>query len=147
MYKIAIPIQTRFSDIDMNNHVNNTVYAVHVETARVEYFKDHLKMDLNKESAFTVHFEISYKKSALFQDNLAVLLRTEEIGNSSLLMEFAVVKEDDHSTVFAQGKVKQVHFSPETGHLVRVGDAVREAVVNLEGLHKDQAYPKPLPLN
>jgi len=144
MYKVAIPIQTRFSDIDMFNHVNNTVYVVHIETARVEYFKHHLKMDLNKESAFTVSFEISYKKSAMFDDKLAVLIKTEEVGNTSLLMDFAIVKENDHSTVFAHGKVKQVHVNPETGKIMRVSDGVRDAIIELEGLSRDDVYPVPL---
>ncbi len=147
MYKVAIPIQTRFSDIDMYNHVNNTVYVVHIETARVEYFKDHLKMDLTKESAFTVSFEIAYKKSAMFDDKLAVLIKTEEVGNSSLLMDFAIVKEDNHSVVFAHGKVKQVHFNPANGQVVRVSDEVRNAIMELEGLSRDDVYPQSLTSN
>lgn len=144
MYKVAIPIQVRFSDIDMFHHVNNTIYPAYIELARLEYFRDHIHMDLKKESAFTVSFEINYKRSASFDDKLEVLLRTEEIGNSSLLMDYAVVSSEDNSIVFAHGKVKQVHVDPKTGKVIKVSDEVRLKVLELEDLTKDDVYPSPL---
>ena len=45
MYKVAIPIQVRFSDIDMFHHVNNTIYPAYIELARLEYFREHIYMD------------------------------------------------------------------------------------------------------
>lgn len=141
MYKVAIPIQVRFSDIDMYQHVNNTVYPAYIELARLEYFRDHINADLRKESAFTVSFEINYKRSASFQDKLEVLIKTEEIGNSSLTMEYAVVSKADNSVIFAHGRVKQVHVDPKTGQVVSVSNIVRDKVMDLEDLPRDLAYP------
>lgn len=140
LYRIAIPIQLRYSDTDMNGHINNCTYVNYVETARLEYFVNHVGFNFDEENAMTVQFEIEYKRPAKLTDKVVVLVRTEAIGNSSMSMEYAIVDEKDQGKVFAQGKVKQVVFSPMTGKPIRVSDRIRKKVVEIDGLTPEEVF-------
>ena len=39
---ISTPIQIRFSDCDMLQHVNNAIYLQYFETARINFFRKEL---------------------------------------------------------------------------------------------------------
>ena len=40
---LTIPVQVRFGDLDPLNHVNNVAFYALMETARVEYFRSHVR--------------------------------------------------------------------------------------------------------
>lgn len=133
-------IQKRFSDFDMLQHVNNSIYPQYVEAARIDYFKKFIKTDLSKLLALTVEFQIAYVRPAQFEDDLAVVMRTKSIGNSSMVLEYEVINVREKSIVYARGEVKQVCCDARTLKPIRVPDETRLLVVELEGLSLDEAH-------
>ena len=78
--------QVRYDDIDLNNHVNNSVYPTWViETFPIDFLEKHKPTEI----------EISFKKSAFFGDE--ILVETELKDNTS----YSIISSKDKSKIFA----------------------------------------------
>lgn len=139
-FVFEVAIQKRFADFDMLKHVNNSIYPQYVEAARIDYFRKFIKTDLSKLLALTVELRIEYVRPAQFEDDLSVLMRTKSIGNSSMVLEYEVVNSNDKGIVYARGEVKQVSCDAKTLKPIRVPDETRMAIVELEGLSREEAH-------
>ena len=72
---------------------------------------------------------LSYRESARFDDWIDILVRTESIGNSSLVIGFAITRDQ---TVLVDGQSIYVHAPG--GQSARVPDAVRDALGAIDKL-------------
>ncbi len=92
-FRHCIDIQVRYSDIDMNGHVNNTIYGHYFDTARVHYFESILKyeIDWNKDSIIMAHTEIDYKSPIFFHDKTRIYTKVSRLGNKSFDMRHVVL--------------------------------------------------------
>lgn len=96
--KKRMPIQIRFTDIDVFGHVNNAIYAELFDTARYTFIKDVLPdLDPKGKSIVLVHLETDFRKQILFTDRICVETWINKVGDRSVGMRQRIVNEDNGS--------------------------------------------------
>ena len=83
-----IPIQIRFSDIDILEHVNNSVYNQYFDVARLDYLNKTIRkfIDWNDKTVVLVHFECDFLLPTRIEDTIFVESKITKIGNRSFEM-------------------------------------------------------------
>jgi acyl-CoA thioester hydrolase len=81
-------IQIRFNDIDVLNHVNNTVYQNYFDSARFQYFKHILNIDRFTNDMWVVlaTIQIDFVEPIFIDDYLEVQTKVTKVGTKSLTM-------------------------------------------------------------
>lgn len=114
-FRHSMPVQLRFSDIDLLGHLNNNVYLTLFDLAKIRYFsyikgEDITPLDL---CMVVVNINCDFLSPAFLNDDLAVWTRATAIGKRSVKLEQRMV---DHRT----GEIKCVArtvlagFDPQT---------------------------------
>jgi acyl-CoA thioester hydrolase len=130
----VLPIHTRLGDTDMFRHINNVSYLSYIESLRIEFFVQ-LGCNPREELAITRRIDVNYLRPASYYDPLAGLIRTTRVGESSVELEIRIVNASDHSVVYAESRVIQVHCCAKTGEKCRVSAAGRQALKDLGQIH------------
>lgn len=97
-FKLKIPIQIRFKDLDMLGHVNSAVHLTYFELARVCYFDEldkDLKIDWASNSLVVAKIEMDYIHQILMKDKLSVSVWVSRIGTKSFDMQCSMIKEEE----------------------------------------------------
>src|SRR5271154_3757440 len=90
-FKIVSEVLVRFSDTDALGHVNNANYLSYLESARVDYLRAIFgAVKVEKLGVIIARIEIDYKSPAFHQQTLRVGCRVEEIGGSSIMMDYRI---------------------------------------------------------
>jgi acyl-CoA thioester hydrolase len=97
VFKNILPIQVRFSDVDMMGHVSNTVYQNYFDSGKLHYF-DQVMPDMDFVSIGVVNasVKIDYLKPIFIKSRILVETRVVSIGNKSIVMEHRLV--DEHTS-------------------------------------------------
>ncbi len=91
-------IQIRFNDIDMLQHVNNTVYQNYFDSARFGYFKQVLGIDRFQSHQWVILATISidFVEPVMIEDEIEVQTKIISIGNKSLTMIQQIAAKSAH---------------------------------------------------
>jgi acyl-CoA thioester hydrolase len=93
-FRSIIPIQVRFSDVDMMGHVSNTVYQTYYDAGKIHYFDEVLpEMDFVNLGVVGASIKIDYLKPIFMKTRILVETHVTRIGNKSLTMEHQLVEE------------------------------------------------------
>lgn len=93
-----MPVQIRFTDIDIFGHVNNARYPELFDTARYLFVKEMLPgFDPNGRSVVLVHLETNFKKQLVLSDEVYVETAVVKVGERSLGMSQRIINEKDAS--------------------------------------------------
>ncbi len=93
-FKSVIPIQVRFSDVDMMGHVSNTVYQTYYDAGKLHYFDEVLpEMDFINIGVVGASIKIDYLKPIFMKTRILVESHVTHIGTKSLTMEHLLVEE------------------------------------------------------
>jgi acyl-CoA thioester hydrolase len=99
-YPCSLPIQVRFSDVDMMGHVSNTVYQTYFDSGKTHYFSRVLPdLDFVNLGVVGASVRIDYLRPAFRNTRLLVRTRIALLGCKSLTMEHLLVDEDTGETV------------------------------------------------
>lgn len=105
--EFSLPIDVRFSDLDMYGHVNSAVYFSYMEQARVKLFMDtFLKLSQKGVLLVVVSAECHYKREIFLTDKVIVTVTIDKVGNSSFDLTYNIHNGDGKS--FAEGKTTLV---------------------------------------
>ncbi len=92
---IKTPIQIRFSDCDMLQHVNNAVYLQYFETARINFFKSEIPTwDWKKKGIILLKNVVEYKLPLLLTDKCEVEVNCIHIGSKSFTLSYDLKVDD-----------------------------------------------------
>lgn len=85
----VVDLQTRFSDIDMLGHINNSVYITFFDLGKADYMTTALgqKMEAGHVAAAIVNINASFFSPAYFNEPLRVATAVTRLSNRSLTME------------------------------------------------------------
>jgi acyl-CoA thioester hydrolase len=112
-FRFWIEQDVRFRDLDTLKHVNHTVYFIYAEMARLEYYRQVLKLDLMTELAFLMlDIRCHYRVAAEFGDALRVGFRIDWLKRSSSGFSFVILGPDER--LFAEGGGIQVYVDLDT---------------------------------
>lgn len=125
----SLEIQIRFTDMDMNGHVNNGVYHSYFDMGRMHYFTEvfHAKTG----NTLIAQVNTSYVKSVLATDTICIKSKIVRWGNSSFDMLQAIfVQNADCQELACYNVTTFVHLN--NGKPSPVPDSWKQAVSNFE---------------
>ncbi|MDR2037655.1 MAG: acyl-CoA thioesterase [Bacteroidales bacterium] len=132
-FRHSIHIQIRFSDIDLQGHVSNTVYQTYFDFGKLNYFDLVLgDIDWNKQAIVGASVKIDYIKPVFLKTKIAVKTRVSHIGNKSMTVEHYIINSDNNETM-ATCTTVLVCFDHETQQSIPVPEEWRRNIINYEG--------------
>lgn len=91
-----MPIQIRFTDIDIFGHINNARYPELFDTSRYLYLTELISdFDPNGKSMVLVHLETNFRRQIVFEDKVFVETCVEKVGDRSIGMRQRIINEKD----------------------------------------------------
>ena len=96
VFKFKVPIQVRFSDVDIMGHVSNTVYQNYYDAGKMDYF-DHVLPDLDYVNIGVVgaSIKIDYLLPIFMRYKIYVESRISVLGRKSFTMEHILVNSEN----------------------------------------------------
>ncbi|MGE0013901.1 MAG: acyl-CoA thioesterase [Azoarcus sp.] len=129
-------ITTRWMDNDVYGHVNNVQYYSYFDTVVNQWLIERGLLDYQNSEVIGLVIETScsYFSPIAFPDVVQAGLRVARIGNSSIRYEVGLFRNDE-DTVSAAGHFIHVYVDRSTNRPVRVPDAMREALAEIQSIH------------
>jgi acyl-CoA thioester hydrolase len=127
---MAIP--TRWMDNDVYGHVNNVNYYSYFDTVVNQYLIEQGVLDIQKSPVvgLVVQTGCSYFSSIAFPDVVHAGLRVTKLGNSSVLYEVGMFKNEDQQ-VSAAGHFIHVYVDRETQRPVSLPEPLRVVLTQI----------------
>jgi acyl-CoA thioester hydrolase len=132
-FKINIPIQVAWADMDVLGHVNSTRYFAYFEIARIKYYEQLELTDYfsrHKITGVLSKVECNYLVPLHYPDNITVGARVTHISSENLIMEY-YLKSESHG-LSAIGEAEIVFYNTELKKKVCVPDLVKEKIIKFE---------------
>ncbi|WBA81288.1 thioesterase family protein [Endozoicomonas sp. GU-1] len=130
----------RWGDCDPLGHLNNAAYMRLIESARLDYFFNILKIELkpDSEQGWVMRgLNCEFNKQLHYPTQLETGTRFSKVGNSSAILEAAIYRKGEEQPVFT-ASVPSIWCNYKKGISVRIPDTIRKAIkdyeVNVEGL-------------
>src|SRR3954471_12155462 len=109
------PVEVRFADIDMFDHVNNAKYLTYIESARVAYYTQVSGLSDPREFDMTLaSVKIDYIKPVFFGQTLHVYTRAGQVGTKSWTLEHEL-RDAKTGELAASAHTVIVHYDHDTG--------------------------------
>ncbi|MEE4196596.1 MAG: thioesterase family protein [Bacteroidales bacterium] len=95
-YFHQIPIQIRFNDFDLLQHVNNSVYQNYFDLARSDYFEKVFgkKIQWDTRGLVLARVSIDFIRPILDHEEIEVFTKIYQLGNKSLRMTQKIIQTE-----------------------------------------------------
>lgn len=125
-YRWFLNIPTRWMDNDVFGHVNNVVYYSWFDTTVARFLMDIIGINtLESETVFfVVETQCRYHAPVAFPDDVAIGLRVERLGTSSIRYGLGAFRNDAQDAT-AEGHFVHVAVTKATGRPTATPDTVR----------------------
>ena len=135
-WTVSTDITVIWGDMDALGHVNHSVFATWMETARMMYFTKVGMMEIYENSnigPILARIEVDYKFPIVYPDVVKVRTSVSRIGNSSFDMAYQISSLAKEGEVAAIGKVVGVLVDYDTGKPIPIPDELRNSIIEFEG--------------
>jgi acyl-CoA thioester hydrolase len=133
-FPVAIEIPIAWGDMDAFQHVNNTVYLKHFESARISYFEkiDFIEV-MNKTGIGPIlaSTQCRYKIPLTYPDHVTVAARVDTIEKDRFVMKYAAVSHKFRK-IAAEGEGVLVTFDYKKNVKALIPDEIKKRIVDLE---------------
>ncbi|MCM1484540.1 MAG: acyl-CoA thioesterase [Muribaculaceae bacterium] len=138
-FRHCMPMQIRFTDIDMIGHLNNNVYLTFMDLAKIDYFTTLRpgEIDMHNLNMVVVHIDVDFYSPTFFGQEVDVWTTVTSVGHRSLHMEQRIVARGSSETKCI-GRVVMSGFDPATNTSLPIAD---EWVAALER-YEHRPYPR-----
>lgn len=120
-----IPIEMRFSDLDIYGHVNGVVYFDYLEAARVRLLSEQFRELTDSGIQLLVaRAECDYRIPILYNDTVVVSVTIARIGETSFDLEYCI--HDRAGKSYATAKTIMVCYDSVRKATTTVPQAIRE---------------------
>jgi acyl-CoA thioester hydrolase len=128
-----LPVQIRFNDVDLANHVNNAVYMEYCDLSRYDYFRTIIgDTDVFRGTGLVIASStIDFFKPVFLHDKIHILSRVINLGNKSLVLLQHVVREGSDEPVSVCTTI-MVCFNHATQSSEVIPDTWRKKIVEFE---------------
>ena len=130
---ITTPIQIRFSDVDLAQHVHNAVYLQWFELGRMAFLeqlipKDH---DWKAQGLILARNEVDYRMPVRLRDTIEVEAWCSAVGSKSFDLSYIIRRTNgDKPGICAEGRSVMVCFDYTLQRTIAVPDAWRSGLEN-----------------
>ncbi len=133
-FRFLEPLRVRWAEVDLQQIVFNGHYLMYFDTAVAGYWRDmalphHDTMEVLEGDLYVRKATVEYEASARYDDALKVAVKTEALGNSSLVLRCAVFKGPK---VLVHGELVYVFADPRTQSSQPVPQALRDVLQRYE---------------
>jgi acyl-CoA thioester hydrolase len=121
----------QWGEMDALGHVNNVQFIRYFETARVNYMERNNVFDdlLGKEiNIVLAHIECKFVQPLYYPDQIELLCRFKTIGNTSMVVEHAVVSKKSGLVAFGDGVI--VCTDAKTNQKTPIPERVKKLLEN-----------------
>lgn len=115
----------RFSDLDGMGHVNNAVFSVYIEQARLAWFGRFADEPMPLEDVILARTEIDFRSQIAFDETVAIGVRPSRIGTKSFEFEFELRVGD---RLVAEAKSVLVGYDYTSGRSIEVPERWRRGL-------------------
>lgn len=109
-------MSVRWGDMDALQHVNNSMYLVYLQEARLDWI--HAMADTNNDGAMRTSLvatsEITYHRPIVWPATVRIEIYCERIGNSSATLGYRLVNANDVDCLYAVCRTVMVWVDPKT---------------------------------
>lgn len=142
-FKHRVLVQTRFNDVDILGHINNTVYFSFYDTGKAYYFNSVRKGNMNWRKVETViaNVNCAYIHSMYFGEQIEVCTRCIEIREKSFILQQMLV-EKESGQIKSICETVMVSIDTDDLHSIPVPDDWRKALADYEGRNLDIPQPR-----
>lgn len=114
-FRVCLPVQIRFSDIDMLGHLNNNVYLTFFDLAKIDYFGAAMGRSVTATDLcmVVVNINCDFLSPSFLGDCLEVWTQAVHIGEKSLVLEQRIVERNTGVTKCVSRTV-MAGYDPET---------------------------------
>ena len=133
-FPVSYTFPVAWGDMDAYGHVNNVNYLRYFESARVRYFEEMNAMQMGETGDIKpvlASISCQYKRPVVYPDQMTCLVRTKQLGNSSLVMECEMHSQKVGLAAVAECVIVMFDFKNERP--TRVPEPLRQAIEKLEG--------------
>jgi acyl-CoA thioester hydrolase len=132
-FKFSARTRVGFSDTDAQGIVYYGRYNPYFDLARVEYLRMLGLLHRREGGSFVMRAnDVEYFAPAVFDDEIAVLVRVRRIGRTSVTFEFAAYREPD-DVLMVRAHQTLVHVDLAERKACAVPEGFRKAVTAFEG--------------
>ena len=134
IYPVKIEIPIAWGDMDAFQHVNNTVYFKHFESARISYFeKINFLEVMNKTGIGPIlaSTQCRFKIPLTYPDHVTVGAKVDTIEEDRFIMKYAVISHK-LKKIAAYGEGELVTFDYQNNTKALVPDEIRKRIIDLE---------------
>ncbi len=128
-------IQIRFNDIDMLQHVNNTVYQNYFDSARFKYFKEVLGVErfMSHQWVVIASISIDFAAPIIVSDEIEVQTKINSIGNKSFTMiQQIAAKSNGTEQIKTRSTSVLVGYNMEAGETAPICNEWRSKITAYE---------------
>lgn len=133
-FPVSVAIPVAWGEMDAFQHVNNTVYARWLETARISYFtRIGLLERMRAEGVGPIvgRIAIDFRRPVTYPDTVRVDATARKLGRSSFTMGYRMWSTEQQTEV-ATGEDVVVMFDYRSGRTTVVDEGLRGAILALE---------------
>jgi acyl-CoA thioester hydrolase len=136
-YRFKTRLKVRYSEVDAQRIVFNSNYLNYIDIAVADYFREGLQLDLaelEKDEIFDYVLKkvtLNYHKSATMYDWLNIWCRTVKMGNTSMVMEFAITRDGEEGALLTS-EIVYVSYNPKKKATQPIPDFLRQTIEKYE---------------
>ena len=132
-FRLEVPVNVRFRDLDIFGHVNNAVYFTYCEIARNAYWTKLFGLRRTRAANFIMaRAELDYRSQTTDEHSILVGIRISSIGRSSFDFEYNII-EDGSRRLIAEGRSVQVMYDYKTNQKTAMPESVKDRILAFEG--------------
>ncbi len=132
-WRYALARRAKFHELDALNHLNHTTFLRYFEDARIGYMMFHglPAPSQNSIGCVLARLEADYRQPVFYNERLLITVRTENIGNTSILLEYGAWSAEKGLTSRSNSLLVMVVMT--TGDKERISDEMRTSIATFEG--------------
>lgn len=131
-FKHVMPIQIRFSDVDLYGHMNNNAYFSLYDLAKTSYFRDVFgDENWSKFAVVVANINADFLAPVFFSDELYIETTVEHGNKSITLLQRAVNKAS--GVLKCQCRTIMVGYDVATKEPIAIPASYKKAICDYEG--------------
>ena len=134
IFKHEMPVQIRFSDIDILGHVNNAVYLNYFDMAKARYFEavHQSTADWGRYDVVVANVNIDFFSPVFLQDNIVIKTKVIRMGVKSFDM-VQQLEDVQTGTIKTMSRSVVVGFDVPTNSSKALSEEWKERIRSFEG--------------
>jgi acyl-CoA thioester hydrolase len=129
--RAVVPIQIRFADVDLAQHVHNAVYLQWFELARMAFLKGIIPAghDWKVQGLILARNEVDYRMPVRLHDRVEAEAWCSAVGGKSFDLQYRIHRiGGDHEGVCAEGRSVMVCFDYVQQRTIALPEAWRQGL-------------------